>query len=177
MKKGRKINEESRRVLNLLLEKGSMTIREFTEIHFKNEMPWDYRSVFLKMHDLRRGGYVKKREEENQSCFHLTPKGKLHILKYLHLERLKVKKWDGNWRIVIFDVPESLKKWREYLRNELKSNLGFWPLQESVYITPYPVTGELDTLLKEWNLRKYFRYLTVSEIDRETELKQVFGLK
>ncbi|OGE83798.1 MAG: hypothetical protein A2846_00125 [Candidatus Doudnabacteria bacterium RIFCSPHIGHO2_01_FULL_49_9] len=177
MKKGRKINEESRKVLSLLLEKGAMSIGEFTQIHFKGEMPWDHRSVFLKMHDLKRGGYVKGREKNNQSFFHLTPKGKMQILKYLHLEKLRIKKWDGHWRIVIFDLPESLKKWRNYLRAELKNNLGFWPLQESVYITPHPVIGELDELLKEWNLRKYFRYLTVSEIDREEELKLVFGLK
>jgi len=177
MKKGRKLNEESRRVLNFLLQKGAMSFQDFAEISFKDEMPWDYRSVFLKMHDLRRGGYVKKLEKNNQSFFHLTPKGKLQILKYLHLERIRGKKWDGRWRVAIFDLPESLKKWREYLRGELKNNLGFWPLQESVYITPYPVTAELDQLLKEWNLRRYFRYLTVLEIDKEAELKEVFGLK
>ena len=177
MKKGRKLNEESRRVLNLLLDKGFMTLPELMEIRFKGRLPWDHRSIFLKMHDLQRRGYVREKEGKNQSFFHLTPKGKLSILKYLHLERLRPKKWDGRWRIVIFDLPETLKKWRNYLRVELKSNLGFWPLQESVYITPYPVAGELDQLLKEWNLRKYFRYLTVSEIDREEELKLVFGLK
>ncbi len=177
MKKGRKLNEKSRIVLNLLLEKGALSSREFTEINFKGEMPWDYRSVFLKMHDLERRGYVRQKEKNNQSFFHLTPKGRLGILKYARLEKLRPKKWDGHWRIVIFDMPESLKKWREYIRTELKSNLGFWPLQESVYITPYPVTGELDQLLREWNLRKYFRYLTVMEIDNERELRQVFSLK
>jgi len=35
----------------------------------------------------------------------------------------------------------------------------------------------LDQYLKEWNLRKYFRYLTVSEIDNEDEFKEIFGLK
>src|SRR3989344_1326066 len=176
MKTGRKLNKQSRRVLELLLDKGALSLRDLAEIHFKGELPWDYRSVFLKLYNLKRSGYVKKKEKNNQSFFHLTPKGKLQIMKYLHLEMLKTKKWDGHWRIVIFDLPESLKKWREYLRNELKSNLGFYPLQESVYITPHPVTGELDQLLKEWNLRKYFRYLTVTEIDRVDELKTVFDL-
>lgn len=176
MRKGRKLNEESKRVLRLLLDNGYMSPGDFVSITLKDEMPWDHRSIFLKMHDLQRRGYVKQRQKNNLSFFYLTPKGKLSILKYLHLERLRPKKWDGRWRIVIFDLPETLKKWRNYLRSELKNNLGFWPLQESVYITPYPVMGELDGLLKEWNLRKYFRYLTVSEIDSEDELKHVFGL-
>ncbi len=176
MKKGRKLNEESYRVLRFLLDKGAMSIQDFIAIKLKNEMPWDYRSVFLKLYNLKRSGFIQSKGKNNQSFFHLTPKGKLQILKYLRLEKLKIKKWDGHWRVVIFDLPETIKKWREYLRGELK-NLGFYPLQESVYITPYPVTGELDSLLKEWNLRKYFHYLTVSEIDNETELKKVFGVK
>ena len=177
MKKGRKLNEESNRVLRFLLDKGVMSIKDFTAIKFRGEMPWDHRSVFLRLYNLKRSGYVKSREKNNESFFHLTPKGKMQILKYLHLEKLKLKKWDGHWRIVIFDLPESLKKWRNYLRAELKNNLGFWPLQESVYITPHPVTGELDELLREWNLRKYFRYLTVSEIDNEHDLQMIFRLK
>ena len=175
MKKGRKLNDESKRVLQLLLDQGAMSLKEFIGIHLAGKISWDHRSVFLKMHDLKKGGYVSKKQKGNQSFFHLTPKGKLHILKYLQLERLKFGKWDGQWRVVTFDLPETLKKWREYLRGELKG-LGFYALQESVYIIPYPVTGELDEILKEWNLRKYVRYLTVSEIDREPELKQVFDL-
>lgn len=176
MKRGRKLTEESRRVLKMLLASGALSLSDFIAISLKQRMPWNHRSVFLKLYNLQRSGFVKKQAKNNKSFFHLTPKGKLQILKYLHLERLKIKKWDGRWRVAIFDLPETIKKWREYLRGELK-NLGFYALQESVYITPYPVTGELDELLKEWNLRKYFRYLTVSEIDNENELKIVFGLK
>ena len=46
----------------------------------------------------------------------------------------------------------------------------------SVYITPYPVLDELDRLLKERNFGYYFRYITVTEIDGEEELKEKFNL-
>lgn len=176
MKPGRKLGKDSLKIMNALLDVGAMAFSDFIEIAWKYKMPWNYRGFFLKLYNLQRRGYIVKRKKNNNSFFHLTPKGKLRILKYLQLERLKIKKWDGRWRVIIFDLPESIKKWREYLRNELKG-LGFYPLQESVYVTPYPVTGELDILLKEWNLRKYFRYLTVSEIDDEDELKEIFNLK
>lgn len=176
MRRGRQLNEDSLRILRLLSDIGVINTREFLEIMWKNRMPWDYRSVFLKLRDLERGGYVAKKQKSNRSFFHLAPKGKLRILKYLQLERLKIKKWDKQWRVIIFDLPESIRKWRDYLRRELKA-MGFYPLQESVYIIPYPVTGEFDQLLKEWNLRKYFRYLTVSEIDGEDFLRKIFGLK
>lgn len=176
MKTGRKLNETSLRILRMLLDKKAITTREFMEIAWKDRMPWDYRSVFLKFRDLENAGYLSKRKKNNQSFFHLAPKGKLRVLKYLGLERLKIKKWDKQWRVVIFDLPETLKKWRDFLRRELKA-MGFFPLQESVYIIPYPVTGELDEWLTEWGLRKYVRYLTVSEIDGESVLRKVFDLK
>jgi len=128
---------------------------------------------------LEKSGYVKaekkQRIKNNQSFFHLTPKGRLSVLKHLHLEKIR-KKWDGHWRIIIFDIPEDNKKWRERLRFKLKA-LGFHALQKSVYITPYPVLKELDKFLEERSMRRYFRYITVTEIDGEDELKEEFDLK
>lgn len=133
------------------------------------------RRYYQRTYNLYKSGYIKIQKKQNRSFFSLTPKGKLEFLKYLHLEKIFKQKWDGRWRVIIFDIPEKLKKLREYMRAELKY-LKFQPLQESVYITPYPVTGELNTLLKKQNLKKYFRYLTVTEIDGEEELKKLFGL-
>ena len=177
MAKGRTLGEKSLKILQTIWELGVEVFHDkVEEIPLKYHLSLNHRAFYLKLHDLQKQGYIQKRIKNNQSFFHLTPRGKMQALKYLQLERLKIKKWDGRWRVIIFDIPESLKKWREYLRVTLK-NLGFYKLQESVYITPYPVTGELDQYLKEWNLRKYFRYLTVSEIDNEDEFKEVFGLK
>jgi predicted transcriptional regulator len=174
MKKGRKLSELSISILENLYKDGKEAVQAMIEVH-------DYdRFVRLRLYkqvdNLHRHGFVKKVTKKNQSFFHLTPKGKLAILKYLHLEKLQKTKWDGRWRVAIFDIPEDLKKWRNYLRSELR-NLGFEKLQESVYITPYPVTGELDELLNEWGLRDYFRYLTVTEIDGEPDLKKQFRIK
>ena len=176
MKSGRKLGKIS---LEILKKASAAGIAAFNDlVDMGNEYPLSrYRARYNAVYNLRRQGYLQiENNKKNQSFFHLTPKGKLQILKYLHLEKLQGKKWDGRWRIIIFDIPESLKKWREYLRNHLK-NLGFRALQESVYITPYPVTGELDEILNEWGMRKYFRYITVLEIDGENVLKKKFGLK
>ena len=175
MKKGRRLTETSLKILNSLIDAQALDYDELLTRLQPDNPSWDKRQLFLKLYNLKRKGFVTAKKRNNVSFFHLAPKGRLEILKYLHLERLKKAKWDGRWRVIIFDIPERIKKWREYLRGELK-RIGFHPLQESVYITPYPVTGELDELLKEWNLRKHFRYLTVSEIDNPKEFKIIFGL-
>lgn len=170
------MSENSLKILNKFLNAGALVFSDMVDMGNEYEKRFYYRWLYKQLYNLNRHGYLRiKKNNKNQSFFHLTPKGKLSVLKYLHLEKIRRGHWDKHWRVIIFDIPESLKKWREYLRKDLK-NLGFLPLQESVYITPYPVTGELDELLKDWGLRKYFRYLTVSEIDGEDELKRMFGI-
>jgi phenylacetic acid degradation operon negative regulatory protein len=46
--------------------------------------------------------------------------------------------WDGQWRLVLFDVPEARRAKRNQLRRYLHS-CGFGYLQNSVWITPDPV--------------------------------------
>ncbi len=176
MKQGRKLGQTSLGILRKLLKDGGRALNDFIDTSQEYDKRI-YGAIYKSLYSLGRGGYIRqKRDDKNQSFFHLTPKGRLKIFKYLHLEKLKIRKWDGHWRVIIFDIPERLRKWREYMRLKLKE-LGFHPLQESVYITPYFVTGELDEILKEWGLRRFFRYLTLDEIDGEKELKKIFNLK
>lgn len=51
------------------------------------------------------------------------------------------RRWDGRWRLVLFDVPEAHNSTRDKLRRYLRSR-GFGYLQNSVWITPDPVTEE-----------------------------------
>ena len=55
-------------------------------------------------------------------------------------------RWDGKWRVVMFDVPEKRKKVRDALRMLLRS-AGFVHFQDSAWIQPYPC-DELVTLLR-----------------------------
>ena len=48
------------------------------------------------------------------------------------------KPWDGKLRIVIFDIPEHKKGWRDWIRQELIL-LQFQQLQKSVHIGKYPL--------------------------------------
>ena len=85
------------------------------------------------------------------------------------------KDWDGNWRIVIFDIPERLKKVRDSLHMHLR-NLGFIELQKSVFIYPFPCLKEIGYIIKFYNIQKFVRILTANSIDDEEELMKRFGL-
>lgn len=74
-------------------------------------------------------------------------------------------RWDGKWRLIMFDVPEKRKKVRDTLRLLLR-NAGFVHFQDSAWIQPYPC-DELVTLLRSHlgSGKGEIRYLTASFVD------------
>ncbi|MBI1754867.1 hypothetical protein HY250_02865 [Candidatus Azambacteria bacterium] len=107
----------------------------------------------------------------------LSENGEKRALRY-HLGNLCIKKpaqWDSWWRVVVFDVPERLRLGREALVDKLKQ-LGFSPIQKSVFVFPYECKNELDFIIEAFDLRPYVRLMRVKEIDIELELKEKFGL-
>ena len=103
--------------------------------------------------------------------------GKRKALEY-KLEEMEIKKsakWDGKWRMVLFDIPDSDKKIREVLRFHLK-RLGFYNYQKSVFIYPHNCKDEIDFLIEFYQIRRYVRQLVVSEIDNDFHLRKIFKL-
>ena len=107
----------------------------------------------------------------------ITEKGKKKVLQY-NIEEMNIKlptKWDGYWRIVIFDVPEKFKKARNALNGKIK-DLGFFPLQKSVFVYPFECRNEIDFVSEFFNVGRFVHYIVAKELDSENFLKQHFGL-
>lgn len=83
----------------------------------------------------------------------LTQSGKNRAMKTFPLFRLAHKPWKGWWLVVTFDIPESSRKTRDLIRQQLIS-LGFAQWQKSVYISPHDIADDLSKMLQEYNLEK-----------------------
>jgi len=94
-----------------------------------------------------RTGYVEKVIKKGEPYFRLTSKGQGKITRDFSLKGLQNKKWDGKWRVVIFDINEKKRKDRDSLRNKLRE-LGFGMIQESVWISPYDIIVDLREFVK-----------------------------
>ena len=106
----------------------------------------------------------------------MTEKGRVKALTYKFLEmKIKNKEWDGKWRIVVFDIPEKIRRGRDALRWKIKG-LGFYELQKSVFVFPYECKDEIYFIIEFFNLRQYARYGVLESIDNEEHLKKVFNL-
>jgi len=107
----------------------------------------------------------------------ITEKGKKKVFRFNvdTLQIAKPKRWDKIWRIVLFDVPERKRLARDVLRDKLQE-LGFYQLQRSVFIVPYPCREEIEFLVELYDARAYIYYLEVTTISNEAKLKLIFDL-
>ena len=118
-----------------------------------------------------------KEEKDGTVSVVLTKLGQQHALKY-NPEKIKISipaKWDGKWRVVIFDIPEKKKKARDALRWELKK-IGFIELQKSAWIFPYECENAIDFIVELFDVRNYVRILEVASMNHDADLLLDFDL-
>lgn len=125
---------------------------------------------------LRKQKMVEMIEEDGQEIIKLTQKGHTKYLKF-KLEELSLhgKRWDGKWRIVIYDIAKFKKNQQSAFRNILKY-IHFLPLQKSVYLTPYQCDEQILYLREYFGIAEEVMIIRADKIENEDFYKQYFGL-
>ena len=127
------------------------------------------------LYRLKQRGMVKEYLKGKEPSLELTGKGKGALRKYLSNQFVikKPPKWDKKWRLVIFDIPDDKRSARDILRHKLES-LGFFELQESVYVYPFECKAEIELLKKLYYISPYVQYVIADRIETETDLIEQF---
>lgn len=89
---------------------------------------------------LERRGYIELEKgvpDRRDRVIRLTAKGRALALGGRNPEVCWSRPWDGTWRLVLFDLPESQRKLRDALRRQLHA-AHFGYLQNSVWVSPDP---------------------------------------
>lgn len=114
----------------------------------------------------------------NQEYLEITSHGK-RTLRHFDFDTLILShqdKWDGKWRIVFFDIPEQKRRARQTLQGKLRA-LGFYPLQRSVFVYPYPCQDEVDFLIKFLEIDRQVAYCETDSLwGVEEKLRRHFAL-
>ena len=107
----------------------------------------------------------------------ITTQGKKKVLDYsLDDMQLNTKqKWDGKWRMVMFDIPETRKNARNAVSYKIKE-IGMYPIQKSVFIFPYPCKDEIDFVGEMYGIRKNIIYIEATHIDSAEKAKRHFRI-
>lgn len=98
--------------------------------------------------------------------YSITESGKIELYT------LSPKK-DGVWKIVVFDIPETQRPVRNFLRAKLKS-LGFKLWQNSIWISPFAIAPEIETEFNELAKHHFVRLIKTTDINYDKDLLELF---
>ena len=124
---------------------------------------------------LRREKIIEMYLKDNKDVLELTDKGKRKIINILVKEaKFEIPdKWDKKWRMVIFDIPNEEKISRDSFRHRLKV-LGFFQLQESVFVFPFDCKEYIGYLKNLLQIDKFIQYIVAEEIETQIDLLRKF---
>jgi len=146
--------------------------------NFKKWKKYKKKNLSNTFQRLRKQGCIEINRKGNQIYIKLTEEGK-KMAGWLQIDALNIKrpkKWDKKWRIVIFDISELKKFYREAFRGKLKE-LGFYPLQKSVWVHPFGCRDEIELLRKFFGLnQKELRLIIAQDIGPDDWLREIFKI-
>ena len=136
------------------------------------------RKSFNAFYYLKKKGLISLERDGHDVKISLTKEGKKRAGKYqiddLFLER--PKKWDGKWRLVVFDIPNSSNIIRNTFRRKLKE-FGFCLFQKSVWIYPFDCREEIAFLREFFGVdKRQIQVLEVAKIEDDSVLRKIFKL-
>ena len=102
---------------------------------------------------MSRKGLIKVRRVGRRSYYSLTSHGRTLLTEGARrIFKRKTTKWDGNWNIVTYSIPEKTRETRDIFRREL-AWLGYGPLSEATWVSPYDMTAEVNELAEKLNIK------------------------
>jgi DNA-binding transcriptional regulator PaaX len=133
--------------LNLLLWSADRLLRPSFRNLTDSYESWAYRTGLWRQTGLlERKHYIEgDPAKPGDRIYRLTRQGRLHALGGRDPADQWSRKWDGRWRLVLFDIPVARNTQRAQLRSYLR-NQGFGCLQKSVWITPHSLDLERNIL-------------------------------
>jgi len=115
--------------LDILMKPNSQTLLDSFEF-------WNYRNrLRLDLRQLRRSGMIEYRRACDMQQWRLTEKGRHAAIGGINPASRWSRKWDGRWRLLLFDLPERQQRLRLTLWRWLRRE-RFGYLQQSVWIIP-----------------------------------------
>lgn len=167
----------SKKILKMLSEKSAISVPEIAQkVTSLDKSPKEVYAVTRSLKGLREAGLIESLHSGQQDYARLTREGKKKAtsMKLESDTTVLNPTWDGKWRIILLDLPESRKQERESLRYLLKK-AGFVMVKNSVWISPYPFEHMFINIKKDLGLATELMVIVSDEIDATTE-EQFFVL-
>lgn len=126
---------------------------------------------------LKRKNFIAVAKNQDQYLIELTERGTDRVVAELfrNLRVRRQERWDGTWRVVLFDIPDTRKWARDAFRERLRA-MGFHQLQKSVFVFPYRCDEEVSFLTDLLGVQPYVRMINTRELHTDQDLREAFAL-
>ena len=150
----RRVGDE---LLDLIFGLGELALtRGWSAISVDERERATYHSAVYRLK--KRGLIVSKGDDLRRPVFALSESGQVYSSMIRRPEKAWNTKWGGRWYILLYDVPESSRSYRDTLRAFLK-RLRMGCLQKSVWVTPFDIRPEYSDLVEAARIDAYAHLL------------------
>ncbi|MFA5158028.1 MAG: hypothetical protein WC451_02470 [Patescibacteria group bacterium] len=168
--------EKTKRIgLSILIETGKILDEGVNLITFDDikrnlqYMEGDSRRIQANIGSLEQRGYIKI--DRKSDSIVLTKKGQIKII-----ENSDDSTVDGKWRMVSFDIPETLQVKRNQFRRSIK-RIGYKKVQKSLWVCPFVKSDKVELIIRELGINSYVAFLLVEKTDIDNFLQALFKLE
>ncbi|MEK7537134.1 MAG: hypothetical protein AAB584_01680 [Patescibacteria group bacterium] len=127
---------------------------------------------------LRGRKFVDVAERPDGLLVKISTKG-YEVVKFFEsiekMNLIKPTKWDGKFRLVIFDIPAKKQGARIVFIQKLKE-MNFYMLQKSIWVHPYDCTNEIAVLKKLFEIEPYVKIVVADAIEEPYKILKNFNL-
>lgn len=145
---------------------------------YAKKLKYEHQAVIRSLKTLQRRGFLALVETREGFRYVLTKRGRVELEQY-ELGELRIEepeKWDGLWRLLIFDIEEKRRNVRRDVRQTLRL-LGFYRLQDSVWVFPYDCEEVLELLRTKYSVRENALFVRADIISNDKWLRRHFHVQ
>ena len=126
---------------------------------------------------LEQQGLVRRHRRGGRNWIGLTSAGRQRLIEYQlkDYQLPRPRRWDGKWRIIIFDIWESRREIRDKLRERLE-RMGLVRLQNSVWVSPCDCEEVVALIKTVFRLGGAVLYIKAEYLENDRWLRRKFDL-
>jgi phenylacetic acid degradation operon negative regulatory protein len=123
---------------------------------------------------MNKQGWVQSEKQGNKSYYSLTERGlKRMEVAAQRIFKLQTETWDGQWRILMYTIPEEIRNVRDELRKELVWS-GFGTLSNSCWISPNKLEKQVYDLIDKYDIKQYVDFF-IAKYDGPNEDQRIIS--
>lgn len=126
-------------------------------VRMLGELNYSEQAVRLALSRMCRKGWLSRTRKGIRSYYCLSDKG-LQLMrdseKRIFPRWKRDRRWDGQWNIVTYHLPEKKRGVRDALKKEL-SWLGYGPMNHGTWVSPYGAENELWNVVAQLKAEPY----------------------